>query len=167
MTFVGTALLCGWLQSTNAADWSQFRGPNHDGISSETKWSDGWGNDAPKRLWKQEVGIGFATVSVADGRVVTIGNKDNVDSVRCFSESSGELLWEHSYASDLGPKYYEGGPGSTPTIDGDRVYVLSKWGDFFSLDAKSGKVVWKRQLVEEEKFEVPDWGFQWLGARSG
>jgi outer membrane protein assembly factor BamB len=142
-----------------AEDWPVFRGPDHNGISTESDWTDSWPTTGPKQLWSTEVGIGFSSVAVASGGAFSIGNKEGKDTVYCFEAETGKTLWSHSYASDLGSKFYEGGPGSTPTVDGSRVYALSKWGDLFCFEIDSGKIQWQRQLVHDEGFRLPDWGF--------
>src|SRR5687767_378538 len=109
-----------------AEDWPQWRGPDGNGISKETGWSTTWPKEGPKQLWKAAVGIGFSSVTVANGRLFTMGNSNETDTVFCFEESSGKELWKHSYPCPLDPKYYEGGPGSSPTCEKDRVYTLSK-----------------------------------------
>ena len=136
-----------------------FRGPHHDGISTEKEWKKTWSESGPKQLWEAEVGIGFSSVSTSNGRVFTLGNQDNKDTLFAFDAVSGTRLWTHSYESKIGAKFYEGGPGSTPTIDGNNVYVLSRWGDLFCLNAKDGSIHWQRQLAKEEGLRLPDWGF--------
>jgi outer membrane protein assembly factor BamB len=142
-----------------AMDWYRYRGPDLNGISQETGWSARWPAAGPKQLWRAQVGVGFASIAVADGRAYTMGNQNDRDTVYCFDAATGRELWKHSYDCKLDPKYYEGGPGGTPTVDGDRVYTLSKFGHLFSLDAASGRVVWSRQLVDELGVKVPTWGF--------
>ncbi len=160
-----TRFLCGifslasFIQPLHASDWTMFRGPNHDGISTETDWKKTWPDSGPSKLWEAQVGIGFSAVSVGDGRAFTLGNKDNKDTIFAFDAESGKTLWTHSYPSDIGAKFYEGGPGSTPTIDGDHIYVLSRWGDLFCLGAKDGFVQWQRNIAKEEDLRLPDWGF--------
>ena len=142
------------------ADWPCYRGPEYDGISKETGWSSSWAGAGPEVLWKKSVGIGFSTTAVAEGRVYTMGNsgkKTNVDTVYCFDARTGKELWKHSYSCPLEPKYYEGGTLSTPTVDGDKVYTLSKMGDLFCLDAGTGKVLWQKQLNKDMGFELPTW----------
>ncbi len=159
---IGTLLAgCGWLSSleARAADWPRYRGPNLDGISTETGWSVDWPATGPKQLWKTNVGIGFSSISVADSRAYTMGNRDNQDTVYCFDAASGQVLWKHSYPSKLDPKYYDGGPSATPTIDAGRVYTLSKEGQVFCLEAADGKVVWSVNLAKELDAKVPTWGF--------
>ena len=145
--------------ATVAADWPHWRGPDRTGISQEKNWRSDWGATPPRTLWSAEVGVGFATVSVADGRVVTTGNSDDRDTVFCFAAATGKVLWKHSYAADLGDKYFEGGSTGTPSFDGGRVYHLSRWGDALCLDAATGKVIWSKNVKEETEANVPDWGF--------
>ncbi len=145
--------------TTLALDWPMFRGPDHDGISRETEWKKQWPESGPITLWEAQVGIGFSSVSVADGCALTLGHQDDQDTLYALDSLTGAVKWQHSYPSKLGDKFYEGGPGSTPTIDGGRVYSISKWGDLFCLEASTGKVIWQRQLEKEEGLTLPDWGF--------
>lgn len=145
--------------SASALDWPRWRGPDGNGISKETGWTAAWPKEGPKQLWKASAGIGFSSVTVADGRVFTLGNASETDTVFCFDESAGKELWKHSYACQLDPKYYEGGPGSSPTIDGSRVYTLSKRGHLFCFEAATGKVIWQKNLLEELGVKKPEWGF--------
>ncbi len=119
--------ILGWLAVpllAGAADWPYFRGPNHDGISQEAGWSAKWEAAGPKRLWKAQVGIGFASFAVSAGRAYTTGNAKGTDTVFCFDANTGAEVWKYSYAAKLDAKYYEGGPSATPTVDGDHVFTL-------------------------------------------
>ena len=141
-----------------ALDWHRWRGPDLNGISQETGWSTTWPAAGPRQLWRAQVGVGFTSITVADGRAYTMGNRDDRDTVYCFDAATGREIWQHTYDCKLDPKYYEGGPGGTPTVDGDRVYTLSKFGDLFCFEAATGRVVWSRQLVDELGVKVPTWG---------
>jgi outer membrane protein assembly factor BamB len=142
-----------------AEDWYRWRGPDLNGISQETGWSSNWPASGPKQLWRAQVGIGFTSITVADGRAYTMGNRKDRDTVYCFDAATGQEIWQHTYACKLDPKYYEGGPGGTPTVDGNRVYTLSKFGHLFCFEADTGKVIWSRQLVDDLGVKVPTWGF--------
>ena len=140
-----------------AADWPQWRGTNRNGTSSE-KVSAAWPAGGPRVLWRASVGTGFSSISVSQGRVYTMGNTNNEDTVWCFDANTGERVWHHSYAAQLGPQWYEGGPGSTPTVEGNRVFTISKWGDVFCFDAAKGAVVWQRDL-RRDGIKPNRWGF--------
>jgi outer membrane protein assembly factor BamB len=142
-----------------SADWPRWRGPDGNGISKETGWTTKWPAEGPKRWWTAKVGIGFASFSVSNGRVYTTGNTDNTDTIFCFDAMTGKELWKHSYPEKLDAKYYEGGTSATPTVDGDRVYSLSKAGLLHCLDAAKGTVIWSKNVAKELKAKLPTWGF--------
>jgi len=133
-----------WVCWLPAEDWPCWRGPARDGVSAETGLNWSWGEGGPKVLWKASLGKGFSAFAVAGGRTYTLGNADNVDTVFCLDAATGKELWRHSYPCELHPLSYEGGPSSTPAVDGGRVYTLSKFGHAFCLDAATGEVVWSR-----------------------
>ncbi len=145
--------------AAHGADWPNFRGPNHNGISAESDFLTQWPADGPPVLWKASVGTGFASVSVANGRLYTVGNRDDTDTVYCFDAETGKALWQHSYASPLTPNLYEGGPSATPTVDGARVFTLSKQGDLLCLAADSGQVLWQKNIATDYNVVAPGWGF--------
>jgi outer membrane protein assembly factor BamB len=145
--------------AASAADWPNFRGPNHDGISKETGWTTQWPATGPKVLWKAKVGKGFSTIVVANGRAYTQGNADDADTIFCFDANTGEAKWKHAYPAPLDAKYYEGGTSATPTVDGDFVFTISKRGIVHCLGAADGKVVWTKNLQEELGAKIPEWGF--------
>lgn len=142
-----------------SSEWFRYRGPNLDGISTDTNWNPVFPSDGPRQLWRQNVGTGFSSMSVANGRVYTMGHKDDEDSVYCFDLDTGEQIWRHAYPAELDPKYYEGGPSATPTVDGNAVYTLSKVGDLFCLNAATGEVIWSKNLSQELGAEIPTWGY--------
>lgn len=142
-----------------ADDWPQWRGPNRDGISRETGWRADWPAEGPKKLWEADVGIGFSSMSVSNGRVFTMGNVNETDRISCFDAETGKLLWKHEYpCSSKDPNGYPG-PRCTPTVDGDRVYAVSRHGHFFCLDVASGKVIWSKDFAQDFGATSPKWGF--------
>ena len=145
--------------AVHAADWPHWRGPARNGISAETKWSDQWPAAGPKIAWKAQVGLGFSSFVVAGGRAYTAGHAEEKDTVFCFDVNSGKIVWQHSYPSDLGDKYFDGGTTGTPTMDDDRVFWLSRWGDTFCFNAADGKIIWSKNVQKETGARVPDWGF--------
>jgi len=147
------------LASATAADWPSFRGPDHTGVSSEKNWLGAWPGGQPKQLWKKAVGTGYSSMSVAEGRLYTVGNAHDQDTIYCFDANSGAELWKASYPQKLDPKYYEGGPSATPTVSAGRVYFISKQGEVRCLEAATGKQVWLRNIRKEYGVEEPDWGF--------
>ena len=145
--------------AASGADWPIYRGSNHDGIATETDWKDQFSGEGPPVLWDAQIGLGFASFTVAKGRVYTTGHADGQDTVYAFDAATGKSLWKHDYPADLGDKYYEGGTSATPTVEGGRVYHLSRWGDVFCFDAADGRVVWSKNVQKETGAKIPDWGY--------
>jgi outer membrane protein assembly factor BamB len=139
-------------------DWPHWRGPNYNGISEETGWLAEWPESGPPVLWKASLGIGFAAVSVADGRAYSLGNTDDIDTLFCFDAETGKELWKYSYPEKLDPSSHDGGPQATPTIEAGRVYTMSKTAKVFCFDAKTGAEIWKKNLMEELGIKRPTWG---------
>ena len=142
-----------------AGDWPVWRGSQGDGRSRETDWNPQWPVDGPKRLWAASLGIGFSSISISDGRAYTMGHLDDKDTVWCFNSETGDVIWKYSYPCKLVDNLHDGGPACTPTVDGDRVYTLSKEGHLFSFRASDGELVWQAHLQELLDVKMPDWGF--------
>jgi outer membrane protein assembly factor BamB len=147
--------------SAIAANWPQWRGPNRDGISPDTGLIQDWAARPPKLLWTAEgVGEGFASVSVAGDRIYTSGSRDRGQAVTCLSASDGKIVW-HSPISDTvtGDGGYKGSK-STPTVDGDRLYVVSTDGKISCLKAADGSLVWSKDFRATWKGKMMSgWGY--------
>lgn len=142
--------------AASALDWSQWRGPARNGISSETGWKAAWGAGGPPKLWSAQVGEGWSAPAVAGNRLYTMGNQGNQDTVYCLDADTGRVVWKQSYPCSAGDY---GGPRSSPVLEGGRVYTLSREGFAACLDAAGGRVLWSRHLQREARAEIPRWGF--------
>ena len=138
------------------ADWPSFRGPTHDGISAEAVT---WPKDGPRQMWKINVGIGHSAVSVVGDRAYTMGNANDTDTVFGIDAATGKVIWTHSYPCNekVGIKDYDG-PFATPAVANGVVYTLSRKGDVFALNARDGKVIWGRNIVQEDGVRPPGFG---------
>ena len=157
------SLVCVMICVVNAwgADWPNYRGVNYDGISVETDWKV-WSQSGPKVLWTAELGTGFSTMSISEGRVYTMGNRKidgkEHDVVWCLDAVTGEENWKYVYEESLAANNFEGGPCATPTIHDGRVYTLSRSGQVFCLDAEAGTLIWKDDLAKKYGIKIPRWG---------
>ncbi|MEW6236675.1 MAG: PQQ-binding-like beta-propeller repeat protein [Candidatus Omnitrophota bacterium] len=140
-------------------DWPQFHGSHRDRISNESDWLSKWSGKEPEIKWTKSAGIGFSSFSVKNGRVFTMGNEKDRDAVWCFDAETGQEIWRYSYDCELFPNMHEGGPGCTPTVDEESVYTISKDGQLYCLDVKSGKERWKKNIQKEYNTTMPTWRF--------
>ncbi len=120
--------------------WPGWRGPNHDGISTETGWNAKALEGGAKILWTAMIGAGYSNIAVAGGKLYATGSRDNQLLFSCLDAASGGVVWQHVF-EDL-----RGEAQSTPAVDGDRVYALTKFGYLLCLDTADGGIVWRNQL---------------------
>lgn len=160
---VVATLIFAWAFSGNtlnayAADWPQSRGPNRDGISHETGLLKSWPEGGPKVLWRVPIGVGFSGISISGGRLYTMSAEGDDEFVICLSVENGKEIWRFR-SND---KFAEGngdGPRSTPTVDDEKVFVLSAKGKLYALGSKNGEKLWEHDLVKEFESNIPNWGF--------
>ena len=145
--------------SVRADDWPQFRGPNRDGVSAEKGLLTEWPKDGPKKLWSvKNLGLGFGTPSVADGKIFGLGTRDGKDGIWALNESDGKELWFTPF-DDPRKTNQNNGPSGTPTVEGGKAYALSSLGKVVCVDVKTGKADWQADLVKDFGGRVPSWGY--------
>jgi len=139
------------------ADWPQFRGPNRDGKSGETGLLKKWPADGPKLLWtaNANLGAGYASVSVAKGSIYTTGVVDGQEHIFAL-DLKGKLKWKAKYGPVF--KRYFPSTRSTPTVDGDRLYVMSSMGRIACFSAADGKEKWAVDTAEKLGGKNLRWG---------
>ncbi|MFP5287053.1 MAG: PQQ-binding-like beta-propeller repeat protein, partial [Thermoanaerobaculia bacterium] len=150
-------VLCLIAGVTAAADWPQFRGPNRDGISPEPAVLKSWPASGPKVLWKAPLGEGYSQVVSVKGRLFTLAQQGEEQFAAAFDGATGKRLWR----TRIDREYNDGqgdGPRSTPTVDGEMVYVLSANGKLAALRAANGQVAWQHDLRAEYGANPPQWG---------
>lgn len=145
-----------------AADWPQWRGPQGDGVSTETNLLEQWPEGGPPLAWKAAgIGAGMGAVSVADGRIYTSGDADDKAWLFALDEADGGIVWKaevgRSGKIGFGSQHHPG-PRGIPTVDGDKIYILGQFGDLVCF-TKEGKEVWRVDLVENHGGKVPRWGY--------
>ena len=139
-------------------DWPQWRGANRDGKSTEKGLLKAWPQGGPKLAWQAKgAGEGYSSFAVAAGKVYTLGARGGTEYVMAFEETTGKKLWEvahgNRFSNDRGD-----GPRGTPTIDGAQLYAFGASGDLAAMDAATGKVIWKINVLERFGGSNITWG---------
>ena len=160
-----TAIIAGCPLSAN--DWPEWRGQGRLGIWSDTNIVDTFPEDGLNVSWRVPIHGGYAGPAVANGRVfvtdafrVNARNTEVVERVLALDETSGEILWTHEWETNYAGLQlaYAIGPRATPTVDGDRVYVLGAMGNLLAVDIADGRVLWEKDYVQDFNASVPSWG---------
>ena len=151
----------------SADDWPQWRGPERLAVWQEAGIVD----ELPEQLkvaWSTPLRAGYSGPAVADGRVFITDWAEDPDSrtldgterALALDEQTGEVLWPHEWRTSyrMLSVAYAVGPRATPTVDGDRVYVVGGTGRLFCLDVATGRVLWEKDYVAEYGTSVPTWG---------
>lgn len=138
-------------------DWPQYRGPSHDGSTTEEVRTD-WNSSPPRVVWRRNLGPGWSSITVANGRAFTQVRRSAGGSQREFcvalDAATGNELWARDvdaadYSDLAGYDNNLDGPRSTPTVDGTEVFVLTSHLKLYCLKASDGSLVWRRDFLAE------------------
>ena len=144
------------------SDSPQFRGPARTGRADANKISAQWPAEGPKLLWSVKgMGEGHAAPSVAKGRIYGMGLRGSDEVVWALDEKTGKEIWSTRIDAAVRLDAPQGGygPRSTPTVDGNRIYVVGVAGMLACLDTSTGNVQWRSSLVKEHGGRIPAWGY--------
>jgi outer membrane protein assembly factor BamB len=158
--FIGELSTSDGKPSALPGSWPGFRGGNLDGIVSAAlpgPLNLQWETHKPKVLWDIELGEGYAGAAVANGRVYILDydQEKNGDAIRCLSLDDGREIWRYFYQVKV--KRNHGMSRTVPAIAGDCVITFGPKCHVVCLDADTGALRWKRDLVREDGAEVPAW----------
>jgi len=146
---IAAVLLLGVFESANAQDWTQWRGPSRDGLVPAASTPSAW-PESLRRLWRVEIGEGYASPVVSRGRVFIHGRRDPEEVVAAIDLASGEILWQQKYAAPFQKNQYAvnmaKGPNATPLILGDRLFTLGVTGMLSAWDTAKGKQLWTKDF---------------------
>jgi alcohol dehydrogenase (cytochrome c) len=147
----------------NSFDWPQWQGPNRNAHSKETGLLKEWPKEGPPLAWKVTgLGGGDSTPSIARGRIYGMSTRGQDEVVWALSEKDGKEIWAVKVAPALRQNFHQSqeGPSATPTVDGDRLYVVGLAGNVACLEATDGKVLWQRSFVTDFGGSSPMWSFR-------
>lgn len=134
-------------------DWPNFLGPDRNGISADTNLLSNWPEEGPPLVWEREIGEGYGAPVIADGKLIFFHRVGDNEVVACVSAVDGsDVIWTQSYPTRYRSQYGDGGgPRSSATIDGDRVYTFGAEGVLTCLDFGNGNIVWQREVNKQYK----------------
>jgi outer membrane protein assembly factor BamB len=138
--------------------WPDFRGPLRDGRYTETPIRTSWPPEGLPQLWKQPVGGGYASFVVAGGRAFTIEQRRSREVVAAYDVATGREVWTHGWDGAFREAMGGDGPRATPTYHEGRLYALGALGELQCLDARTGALVWRRNILADNDASNLSWG---------
>lgn len=155
--------LASYNPAASTADWPQWRGPARDGISQDSGLLKQWPAEGPKLLWQvNDIGDGYSTPVVVGTRIYLMSNHGMENEfVQALSTQDGKPIWTTRVGNVGNPNQNPPYPKarSTPTVDGNFIYVLGSDGDIACLEAKSGKIRWQKNIRKEFGGQPGEWAY--------
>jgi outer membrane protein assembly factor BamB len=145
-----------FLSAMVKAQPTQWRGAGSTGIYKDAGLLKTWPAAGPEIIWQAEgLGEGHSSPAFANGKIYVSGELNGVGHIFCLS-MDGKLSWKVPY----GEEWTESYPGSrsTPVIDGNLLYIYSGKGVITCMDALTGGVKWKKDVIKDFNGKNITWG---------
>jgi outer membrane protein assembly factor BamB len=152
----------GSVPAAATAEWPQWRGPNRDGMAAGVAAPSAW----PKELkpgWKVTVGVGHASPVVSGGVIYQHARQGEEEVLLALDAATGKELWRAGavpapYEMNSAARDHGKGPKSTPVVAGGRVYTLGIAGLLSAHDAKTGRLLWRKEFSKQFPVTSPLYG---------
>lgn len=146
-----------------AQDWPQFLGPDRNGVYSGGGLAAKWAAGGPAVVWKKDVGEGFSSPVVAQGRLILFHRVANKEVVEALDAATGRPIWSFDYPTQYRDDFgFDEGPRAAPAVAAGRVYTFGAEGVLHCLDFATGKKIWS--VDTHRQFQVRKGFFGAAGA---
>jgi outer membrane protein assembly factor BamB len=126
----------------SGTDWPQLLGPQRDG--SDHGPSASLSVNRARLLWKKDVGQGFSSPVVTQGKLILFHRLGDSETVECLDAGTGKRLWVLQYATSYRDDFgFDEGPRGTPAVDEGRVYTFGAEGVLHAIDLATGGKLWR------------------------
>lgn len=144
--------------NTPSEPWPGFLGPDLQNRSTDKNLLATWPVDGPGLLWTaRNLGEGYSSVSIAEGKLFSMGTRQGREVVLAFDLQTGRELW----AVNSGAVFNDNmgnGPRSTPTYENGRLYTLGASGDLTAINAANGTILWQQNILSQHAARNIVWG---------
>ena len=146
--------------AASANSWPQWRGPDRDGKSHDTGLLQQWPAAGPALAWKTKgLGSGFSGVSVAGGKIFTMGDATDASYIYALDQTTGKQIWAAKVGNTGGGDGHPG-PRCTPTYAGELVFAMGQFGDLVCVETATGREVWRKHMVADFAGKMMSgWGY--------
>jgi outer membrane protein assembly factor BamB len=148
--------------SATSSDWLLWGGPRRDFVTAGAGLAAKWPSDGPPKLWSRPLGEGYSPIAIEGSALYTAYHRGVQDVIVAIDARTGANLWEYAYESRFqawDPNAVGPGPYAMPQVVGDRLVTASGAGKIHSIDKKTGRPVWSRDLYSEFGGTRLEWGY--------
>jgi outer membrane protein assembly factor BamB len=155
--FIAILAITAFCQGINAQDWPQYLGPQRNSTSPQKGILRTWPQNGPEVLWTVNLGIGFGGPVIKEGKVYLLDRDDKTgDKLRCLDINNGKELWNFAYEAPGSVMFP--GSSSVPALDGNKIYTVGPYGQFYCIDINTHKPLWNKNIWTDFGGErVPQW----------
>ena len=146
-----------------ADDWPQWQGPHRNSISQESGLLQNWPRGGPQLAWRiDHLGGGDSAPAVANGNLYGMSNRNGKEIVWALAEVNGQEIWKTPLGNAVEQRMPQSkeGPGGTPTVDRDRLYVVGMGGTLCCLNAQTGDIIWRKSFTSDFGGTAPTWSYR-------
>ena len=148
-----TILIISSLKSQVISEW---RNIGRTGIYNETGLLKQWPENGPELLWYNDsLPNGHSSAAIANNSIYLTGIIDSLEYLVAL-DMKGKLKWKVVCGKAWTASFPES--RCTPTIEDNRVYVVSGWGELACIDANNGKILWLKNAGKEFEAKLNMWG---------
>ncbi|MDA7934289.1 PQQ-binding-like beta-propeller repeat protein [Akkermansiaceae bacterium] len=145
------------IETAGPAYFPRLLGENMNNRVTGELLPDGWAGKEPKELWRIEMGEGWSGFAVAGRFAYTMDQRGSAETTTCYELETGNAVWSHAEEVRFEESMGGNGPRSTPTVDGGKVYSFGATGILNCLDARTGDLIWRKNVLRETGQSVPKW----------
>ncbi len=156
MRLIACIAVCVFLTTNSFSQHDQWRGPDRSGIFPETGLLSDWPKAGPEMILKVDsLGSGLAS-PVLSGEIIYITGKVSDNDYLYAIDLEGNIKYKVKYGRAWEKSYPDS--RSTPTIEGNNIYVISGMGEIVCLSKDNGQIIWEIDAHTNYQGEVHSWG---------
>jgi outer membrane protein assembly factor BamB len=145
--------------SPQSVEWPGFRGASRNSRVTESLPALDWDESPPRELWRRLVGPAWSSMAIVSGRLFTQEQRGDQEVVTCYNAETGDPLWVHGEPSRFEEVTSGAGPRATPTYSNGHIFAYGARGILAALEAATGAIHWRHDLMSEVNAQLPIWGF--------
>ncbi len=149
---------------TPGTDWSQWRGPNRDGLASGATLPASLKEADLKKVWSVPMDPSYSGPIVVGDRIFVTETKDKkYEVVKALDRETGKEIWSTQWEGAMSVPFFAASNGSwiraTPAYEDGRLYVAGMRDVIVCIDAKDGSQIWKVDFPNQMGTSDPSFGF--------